>query len=88
MSQNYFNIDPTVTSGTQLASLLNLQQYSLLSTSAGSTRPAQVTQGGLWVNNSSAPTLILNFYDGTNDIAIAEIDAINSTIKFSASEND
>jgi hypothetical protein len=65
-----YPIDPVVTSGTQLADVLNRTNQVLNSGNSGTSRPPMVTTGGLWVKTGGA-TPELYMFDGTNDIRIA-----------------
>jgi hypothetical protein len=65
-----YPIDPVVTSGTQLADILNRTNQVLNSGNSGTSRPPMVTTGGLWVKTGGA-TPELYMFDGTNDIRIA-----------------
>ena len=62
--ENDYAIDPDVTSGTQLAIILNNQQESLDSTNSGPSRPPYLGAGGLWVKT---PDYDLYMFDGTED---------------------
>lgn len=64
-----YPIDPTVTSGTQLADILNRTNQCLNSTNSGTTRPPLLAAGGLWVQTGGA-SLSLFMYDGSTDIQI------------------
>jgi|GEM_PF-5710209 len=87
MSQDYFGtIDATTTSGTQLANILSLQEASLLSTSSGSSRPAQLVTGGLWIDDTNAPTLNLNIFDGSTDLTLATFNTVTNKLTFGNSD--
>lgn len=60
-----FNIDPNVTSGTDLANILNRFQDAIDSGNSGGSRPAYLAAGGLWVREGDPMRLYL--YDGTTD---------------------
>ena len=62
---NDFNIDPNVTSGTDLANILNRFQDAIDSGNSGPSRPAYLEAGGLWVREGDPMRLYL--YDGTTD---------------------
>lgn len=62
---NDFNIDPNVTSGTDLANILNRFQDAIDSGNSGPSRPAYLDAGGLWVRDGDPMRLYL--YDGTTD---------------------
>ncbi len=60
-----FNIDPNITSGTDLANILNRFQDAIDSGNSGASRPAYLAAGGLWVREGNPMRLYL--YDGTTD---------------------
>jgi hypothetical protein len=60
-----FNIDPNITSGTDLANILNRFQDAIDSGNSGPSRPAYLDAGGLWVQTGNPMRLF--FYDGTSD---------------------
>ena len=60
-----FNIDPNITSGTDLANILNRFQDAIDSGNSGASRPAYLAAGGLWVREGDPMRLYL--YDGTTD---------------------
>jgi hypothetical protein len=62
-----YPIDPVVTSGTQLADVLNRTNQVLNSGNSGPTRPPMLTAGGLWVKTGGA-TPELFMFDGTTDL--------------------
>lgn len=64
-----YPIDPTVTSGTALADILNRSDEVFNSTNSGPTRPATIKTGGLWAKTGGA-ALELFMFDGTTDIPI------------------
>ena len=94
MSQNIFpDIDPTTTSGTQLAALLNDFKDATVSGFTGQNRPANLQSGGYWVKNLDgvgAPQNVwnVNYYDGAKDITVFSIDTVNSTILTGDIAND
>ena len=60
-----YPIDANTTSGTDLSLILNRFQTALESGNSGSSRPAYITAGGLWVKEGDPMELYL--YDGTTD---------------------
>ena len=60
-----YPIDANTTSGTDLSLILNRFQSALESGNSGSSRPAYITAGGLWVKEGDPMELYL--YDGTSD---------------------
>ena len=60
-----YPIDANTTSGTDLSLILNRFQTALESGNSGSSRPAYITAGGLWVKEGDPMELYL--FDGTTD---------------------
>lgn len=67
-----YPIDPTVTSGTALADILNRTSEVFNSTNSGPTRPSTLKAGGLWTKTGGA-SLELYLFDGTRDIFYSAI---------------
>ncbi len=70
---NIGNIDPNETSGVELAALLSNHGQAVISTNLGAGRPTYAVKGTFWVRDSSATTLELFIYSGTNDVLIGTI---------------
>ena len=72
MSQGiYDDINPSTTSGTELATLLNDMKDATVSGFSGTSRPANLQAGGYWVDTTNDPTSWdFMLYDGTTDITI------------------
>ena len=88
MSQTIFtDIDPNTKTGTQLASDLNNFKAALLSSMSGSSRPTELTAGGLWADTSVSGKITLMLYDGTNDIPLFTVDTSGSTLDPIAASN-
>lgn len=58
---------------------LNLALVALASTSIGTSAPATLFTGQLWVD-STAAVHVLNFYDGTDHIPLLDIDTTNNRV--------
>jgi hypothetical protein len=67
-----YPIDPVVTSGTQLADILNRTNQVMNSGNSGTSRPPTVTAGGLWVK-TGGPVPELYLFDGTTDIFYSSV---------------
>lgn len=67
-----FPIDPTTTSGTDLAGRLGRQFDALVSSHSGATRPAYLKAGGLWAKLAGADISVMLF-DGTTDHIIGSL---------------
>ena len=74
MSQFDFQpLDAESDDGTKLVQSLNSWVPAVVSQHAGTTRPAYLKQGSIWVDNSGSPELILNLFDGAVDRELARI---------------
>jgi hypothetical protein len=91
MSQVVFDtIDPTNTSGTELANILNNWKNAALSGYIGATRPDQVTAGGSWIDTSlqvSDGKWRLRLYTGTVELTLMEINLTTNSVSFPGSDN-
>ena len=67
-----YPIDPTTTTGTDLADRLNRQHAADASMHSGAARPAYLTAGGLWTKTLAAGSYSLMWFDGTNDHEICK----------------
>lgn len=76
---DFGTIDPTTTSGTQLANLLNQFRDGQNSNHSGSTRPTYAVANMLWVEDVSSTIKRINIYDGAADIAIGTYDTSTDT---------
>ena len=70
-----FPIDPTTTTGTDLADRLNRLMAALESSHANTTRPAYLTAGAVWTQPQAGGGYKLFFYDGARDHQIGSVDA-------------
>jgi hypothetical protein len=85
MSQIVFStIDPTITSGTQLASLLVDFKDALMSGLSGTSRPPTLQVGGSWIDTSSSGFLIYKFYTGSADVSIFTVTIASGLITINA----
>lgn len=81
MAQNDFGtIDPNTKSGTALATDLNNFRDAVNSVHLGGTRPSYVVTGMIWGNNTSS-NLVYSAYDGSDDIALFQLDATNNVVR-------
>lgn len=74
MSQGLFTtIDPSI-SGTTLATTLNSFKDALVSGISGTSRPAQLLAGGMWVDTTNDPTSwSFKMYTGVADVEIFKL---------------
>lgn len=77
--QDFGTIDPATKSGTQLATDLNSWRDTLYSMHSGNSRPSYAATGILWRDTSGSVDLI-KYYDGSDDIVLARVDATNNVI--------
>lgn len=93
MSQNIFpNINPTTTSGIQLATLLNDFKAALMTTLSGTSRPTELLSGGMWLDTSQegSPNFkwILKMYDGTADRTLLTLNLSTGGVILAGSETE
>lgn len=80
MSQNKTpTIDPTIISGTQLTAIIDDNTDTELTTNSGTMRPAYAKAGTLWLNTANAALWDLNFFDGSVDVTLGQIDPVAHT---------
>lgn len=80
----FSDIDPTITSGTQLSVLLNALKDAYSTSIKGTTRPTNLAPGGCWLDSTSeaAPDYlwILKLYDGSDDITLMTINISTNSV--------
>ncbi len=76
-----FPIDPTATSGTDLADILNRWHQASQSGQSGLTRPANLAAGGLWTQQTAGGGMNLMFYDGITDHVVAGVTTPGGSVK-------
>lgn len=87
MSQDIFSsIDPAVTSGTELAVILNDFKNAIVSGMSGISRPTETLQGGMWVDTATTDKLILKVFTGTTDVSLFTIDIPGGVLNIDASK--
>jgi hypothetical protein len=88
MSQNIFSsINPSTTSGSQLATLLNNFKDAVVSGMSGTSRPSELTAGGFWVDTSLVGYLLLKIYDGVSDITMVTVNLSSGTASLGGSDS-
>jgi len=70
-----FPIDPTTTTGTDLADRLNRFEQAVASSHLNPTRPAYLKAGAVWSESVPAGGYKLYFFDGTKDHEIGSVSA-------------
>ena len=73
ISSGIWDIDPTVTDGTQLAGYLNELVAAINTNQSSATRPPMIKKGGLWTKTLSGSDIAVMVYDGTKDYEIGKI---------------
>ena len=66
-------IDPTITSGSELAAYLNDWVKAFNSQSSSSSRPPTIDRGGVWAKTLGASDIALMLFDGTSDYEIGKV---------------
>lgn len=81
MAQSDFGtIDPSTTSGVQLANILSLFQTAVETNHSGTSRPAYVKAGMTWLNTTTASANVLNFWSGSIDIPLFTINTLSGAV--------
>lgn len=93
MSQDIFpDINPSTTSGTQLATKLNAFKAALMSCLSGTARPSELLEGGVWldISEEDSPDFLwhLKIYDGTVDRTLLSLNLATGGVIISGSEDE
>ena len=93
MSQTIFaNINPSTTSGNQLATLLNDFKDAVASGFSGATRPANLQAGGYWIDTAQAasPDFLwkMKVWTGTVDIEVFRLNISTNTVSVAGTTGD
>ena len=80
ISSGIWPIDPTVTSGSELAAFLNEFVAAFESSQASPSRPSVLERGGTWAKTMGASDIALMFFDGTTDHEIGSV--VNGNVEF------
>lgn len=72
-------IDPTTTSGSDLAALLTEVIKALQTNNKGSSAPSYITAGMTWIDASNPNLLVWKFFDGTDHIPLMTINTVTNT---------
>jgi uncharacterized cupin superfamily protein len=68
-----YPIDPTTTTGSDLADRLNRTHNAEASQHSGAARPGYLIAGGIWTKTAAAGSYALMWFDGTTDHEICKI---------------
>jgi hypothetical protein len=89
MPGSIFNdIDPNATSGTQLATILNDFKDIVRTGFIGSTRPTNLSAGGMWIDDTNHPSWELNIFDGTDDNTLFTLNISTGAIILPGSQDE
>lgn len=86
MTQANLQISATTDTGTTLADKLNAWREAVYSMQRGATRPAYAIAGFQWLDEVSSTQWDWYFYDGTQDIKVAQIDPTTHSFILSADQ--
>lgn len=84
MAQNTVTFSDDPSGDELLDQKLTPLQENIETTNGGTSRPAYAQRGTLWVDWTTDP-VVLNYFDGTDDIALASIDEASNTVILSGS---
>lgn len=88
MSQVVFpSIVPTITSGTQLAQILNDFKDAIISGFSGTTRPSEIDPGGYWIDTSGGTLWQYKIFDGFQDITIFTLNTATGTASIASADS-
>ena len=87
ISSGTWPIDPTTTSGTELAAYLNEMVNAIQTSQASPSRPPAIQKGGVWTKTLGAADIALMLYDGTTDREIGKVVGGNATFGGTAVSN-
>ena len=73
ISSGVWPINPSVETGTDLATHLNEVMLAINSQQASASRPPMITKGGVWTKTVGASDIAVMVYDGTTDYPIGSI---------------
>lgn len=86
MSQANLEISASTDTGTTLSDKLNAWRAAVYSMQRGASRPSYAIAGFQWLDEVSSNQWDWYFFDGTQDIKVAEIDPVNHTFVLAADE--
>jgi hypothetical protein len=81
------SINASTTSGSQLATLLNLFKDTIVSGLIGNSRPVNILAGGYWIDNTNNPVWDYKVFDGTNDITVFSINTTTGATTISTADS-
>ena len=89
MSQAIFpNVNPSTTSGNQLATLLNGFKDAVASGFIGTSRPSNLQIGGYWIDSTNSPiSWEYKIYNGTIDMIVFTLDLATGSASITSATN-
>tara|TARA_R110000851_G_scaffold91621_1_gene199969 strand:- start:1124 stop:2965 length:1842 start_codon:yes stop_codon:yes gene_type:complete len=90
MSQVIFDtINPSTTSGNELATILDDFKDAMVSGMSGVARPAEIDPAGMWIDTSDDGNGIwtAKIWDGTADISVFSVNKNTGTVSISAADS-
>lgn len=86
MSQANLEISASTDTGSTLSDKLNAWRAAVYSMQRGSTRPSYAIAGFQWLDEVSSTQWDWYFFDGTEDIKVAQVNPINHTFILAADQ--
>ncbi len=88
MSQDIFtSINPSTTSGTQLATVLDGFKDAIVSGMSGASRPTALQAGGGWVDTTDADLWVYKVYTGSDDVDIFSVNLTTGKSSFAGTDS-
>jgi len=89
MSQVVFeSIVPSVTSGNELALILNDFKDAIISGFSGTTRPSEIDPGGYWIDTTNNPTSWdYKLFTGVSDILVFRVNLTTGAASFAGADS-
>lgn len=79
---DFGTINPATTTGSDLAALLQNWRDAVLSNHTGTSRPAYIKTGQIWVNTTTATNWVVNLYDGSADVPLGYVNTSDDAAGF------
>ena len=82
MSQRELTFPGSPLTGTDMLGDIQEMVAALASNRSGTSRPSDIQTGEIWLDTTSATAQLLKFWDGTDDITLATINATTNAVVF------
>lgn len=82
MSQRTLTFPGSPLTGTDLIGDIEEMVAALASNRSGTSRPSDIVAGEIWLDTTTATAQLLKFWDGTDDITLATINATTNAVTF------